>query len=354
MSPTVPAPATSAAAGRAAASSPDTAGPDIAGRDTAAGRSAAPSTVLDPEAGENSGGTVAVGPGTPSPGGPRRRFLSPRTTPPAGRRRPTRWGVVAASAAALFFAVALVWPAALSPRDPLALDLTAALQAPGLAHWFGTDEAGRDLFARVVWGTRDSLAIGFGATLVSMTTALVLGSLAALAPRWLAGAVDRLIEVLLAFPTLLLALLLVAVIGPSAVSSMIAVGIGTAPGYARMIRGQVLSVRRSGYVEAAVALGHPRRSVLARHVVPNAVRPLVAVVALSIGQSIVWASSLSFLGLGVAPPSSEWGALLEAGRTYVTHGWWLTVIPGLVIAALALTTTTLGKALQDSLERGER
>lgn len=267
-------------------------------------------------------------------------------------RRP--WGLYLAVVVVLLFVVAMIWPQALATRDPFALDLASALQPPSLAHWFGTDESGRDLFSRVVYGTRESLLIGLGATAVSLTIALVLGALAALTARFIAGTVNRVVEVLFSFPTLLLALLLVAVLGPSAVSQVFAVGVGTSPGYARIVRGQILSAKQSGYVEAAVALGHSRRRILLQHIIPNAVRPLVAIIALSVGQSIVWASSLSFLGLGVAPPSPEWGALLDAGRVYITQAWWLTVIPGLVIVALAIAATTLGKHLQLRLEKGEK
>nr|WP_205707036.1 ABC transporter permease [Kineococcus vitellinus] len=266
-------------------------------------------------------------------------------------RRPRPWGVWLAGLAALGFGVAAAAPGLLDTTDPLALHLDRALQAPGPGHWFGTDEAGRDLFSRVVHGARPSLAIGVGASLVSLSLAVVLGTLAALGGRVVAPVVDRVVEVLFSFPSLLLALLLVALLGPSAATAAVAVGVGTAPGYARMVRAQVLSARGSAYVEAAVALGHSPGRILRRHVLPNALRPLVAVMALSIGQSIVWASSLSFLGLGVAPPSSEWGALLEAGRPYVAHAWWLTVVPGLVVVVLALATTTLGKHLQAVLER---
>jgi peptide/nickel transport system permease protein len=261
------------------------------------------------------------------------------------------WGVYLAGLVALFFLVALIAPGVLDTTDPLTLNLAQALQAPGPGHWFGTDEAGRDLWSRVVHGARPSLAIGFGATAVSLSLAVVLGSLAALGGKVVAPAVDRVVEVLFSFPSLLLALLLVALLGPSALTQAIAVGVGTAPGYARMIRGQILVAKNSPYVEAAVALGHSPARILGRHVLPNAVRPLVAIMALSVGQSIVWASSLSFLGLGVSPPSSEWGALLEAGRPYIAHAWWLTVVPGLVIVALALAATTLGKHLQAVLER---
>ena len=270
------------------------------------------------------------------------------------------WAAWIASLTLAVFALAALAPGLLATHDPQALDLGATLQAPSAAHWFGTDESGRDLYSRVVHGTGQSLAIGLGATAVSLSIALVLGTVAGLGAggsvlgRLLAGLVGRIIEILFAFPTLLLALLLIAVTGPSATTQVLAVGIGTAPGYARMIRGQVLAVRGSGHVEAAVVLGHPQARIVLRHVLPGALRPLVAIFTLAIGQSIVWASGLSFLGLGVAPPSPEWGALLDAGRAYVVHAGWLVVIPGLVIVVLALCATTLGRHLQSVLEKGER
>ncbi|WP_127794785.1 ABC transporter permease [Agromyces sp. LHK192] len=264
------------------------------------------------------------------------------------------WDLYAALAATAVFAVAALWPYLLSAQGPYAMDFESTLQPPSADHWFGTDEAGRDLYARVVHGTSASLGVGIGAAGVSLAIAVVLGGLAALGNRVVAGLVGWTLEVAFAFPALLLSLLLIAVLGPSALTLVLAVGLGTAPGYARMVRGQILAARRAPYVEAAVALGHSRARILRRHVLPNALRPLVAVFALSIGQSIVWASSLSFLGLGIAPPAPEWGALLDAGRQYITVSPWLTVIPGLVIVLLALTTTTLGRHLQTFLEKGER
>ncbi|SDZ00399.1 ABC transporter permease [Herbiconiux ginsengi] len=276
------------------------------------------------------------------------------TKPVSAKLAATPWGFFLAIAVLLFFVVAAVFPAALATHDPYAMNFANALHPPSFEFWFGTDESGRDLYSRVIYGTRESLLIGVGATAVSLSLALVLGSLAALAGRFASAAVNRIIEVLFAFPTLLLALLLVAVIGPSAMSQVVAVGVGTAPGYARIIRGQILKAKDSGYVEAAVALGHPRAWILRNHVLPNALRPLVAIFALSVGQSIVWASSLSFLGLGVAPPSPEWGALLDAGKQYITQAGWLTVLPGLVIVVLALAATTLGKHIQNILEKDEK
>jgi peptide/nickel transport system permease protein len=275
------------------------------------------------------------------------------------RTRPIRfgrlpWGLYLASAVVVVLAVAAIAPDLLATHDPYALNYPDALQAPSFAHWFGTDESGRDLFSRVVFGTRESLAIGLGAAGVGIVLSLILGTLAALGVKPVAVVIDRFVEVLFAFPALLLALLLVAIAGPSALTQIFAVGLGTAPGYARMVRGQILSAKNSAYVEAATALGHSRARIVRAHILPNALRPLVAVFALAVGQSIVWASGLSFLGLGVAPPSSEWGALLDAGRGYVTQAAWLEVVPGLVIVAVALAATTIGRHLQAHLEKGEK
>jgi len=283
-----------------------------------------------------------------------------RTTPvasAAARLRPLLrrpWGLYVAILFAAVLALAVIAPQLLATHAPTASDFAASLRAPSSAHWFGTDEQGRDLYSRVVWGARQSLFIGLGAAGVGVGLALVLGALAALGPLPVRAVIDRFIEVMFSFPALLLALLLIAIAGPSAVTEVVAVGIGSAPGYARMVRGQILGARRSPYVEAATALGHSRARIVTAHILPNAIRPLVAVFALSVGQSIVWASSLSFLGLGVAPPASEWGALLDAGRSYIVQAPWLLVIPGLVIVAVALAATTIGRHLQLRLEKGER
>jgi peptide/nickel transport system permease protein len=265
-------------------------------------------------------------------------------------RRP--WSLYVSLAFAAFLAVSAVVPGLVAPYGPTAVDYANALQGPSFTHPFGTDESGRDLFSRVIHGTGQSLLIGIGAATVSLVLAVILGALAALSVKPVAVLVDRGVEILFAFPALLLALLLIAIAGPSAWTQVFAVGLGTAPGYARMVRGQILGAKRAGYVEAATALGHSRGRVLREHILPNALRPLVAVFALSVGQSIVWASSLAFLGLGVAPPSPEWGALLDAGRAYIQQAPWLLVFPGLVIVALALAATSIGRHLQQLLEKG--
>jgi peptide/nickel transport system permease protein len=287
----------------------------------------------------------------PAPGEPASGAGPNPTSGPARRRVPlTVW---AAGGFALLLVLAATVPQLLATADPRAIDLAAPLAPPSTEHWFGTDQSGRDLYSRIVHGTGPALLIGLGAAAVGVGLALVLGCWAALGGRWADAVIGRGIEVLFSFPILLLAMVFIAVYGPSVQTLVLAVGLGTAPGYARMVRAQVMSVRRSGYVQAAHALGHHPARILVRHVLPNALRPLLAVLTLGVGQSIVWASGLAFLGFGVAPPSPEWGALLEAGRPYITAAWWLEIIPGLAVLATALTATVLGRHVETTLE-GDR
>jgi peptide/nickel transport system permease protein len=251
----------------------------------------------------------------------------------------------------LLLLVAAFFPWLLAPDDPLAIDPADAFQAPGWGHPFGTDESGRDVYTRVVHGTAPSLVIGVAATAIGILLALVLGTAAALGGRVVDFGVSRFLEVLFAFPGLLLALLVITVYGPGIVTSTIAVGLATAPGYARIIRSQTRAVAGSAYVEAAVVLGRSRGRILARHILPNAVAPVFVLVTLGVGQAIVWAAALSYLGLGAEPPAAEWGAMLFAGKNYVTTAWWMTFFPGLAIVLSAAATTVLGRALQ---RRGAR
>jgi peptide/nickel transport system permease protein len=271
-----------------------------------------------------------------------------------GIRARIRIGTVAPLLVVVLVVVAAIAPGLLTSRSPTAIDLQHTLLAPSFSHLFGTDDAGRDQFTRVVYGARESLGIGLGATGLAMAVAIVLGFAAGLAGGLVDTVISRILEVAFAFPVLLLALLLIAIRGPSVGTEIVAVGIGSAPGYARMVRGQVLHVRQAGYIEAAGALGHSRWAVIRRHLFPNAMRPLVAMITLGVGQSIVWASGLAFLGLGVAPPSPEWGALLDAGRLYITTSWWLEIMPGLVIVLVALSVTSLGRTVQHRLEGAAR
>ena len=249
----------------------------------------------------------------------------------------------------------LVIVAALTPQlfahgDPLAIVPRDAFHPPGWAHWFGTDQSGRDIYSRVIDGARLSLFVGLAATALAMSIAIVLGLLGGLGGLRTDRGVGWLLEVLFAFPSLVLALLFVAIFGSGIGPLIIATGLGAAPGYARMVRGQVLAVRNAGYIEAARALGHSTRRIIWRQLLPNAMRPLIVTLTMGVGQAIVWASALSFLGLGARPPTPEWGTMLSMGRDFIANAWWLTFFPGLFIVLTTLSTTVAGRYLQQRLE----
>jgi peptide/nickel transport system permease protein len=264
-------------------------------------------------------------------------------------RRASRWPLTTSETIAAFalavIVVAAFLPGVLAPTDPLAIAPADAFRGPSWAHPFGTDDSGRDLYSRVVHGTGASLTIGVVATLIGVLLGLVLGLASGLGRRGTDLAVGRLLEVLFALPGLLLALVVIAFVGPGPVPATIAVGLATAPGYARIFRTQIRLVRSSEMIEAARVLGRSPRQILYRHLLPNALAPVAVLATLGVGQAVVWASSLSYLGLGSPPPAPEWGAMLEAGRTYLSVAWWMTLFPGAAIVGTATATTVLGRGL---------
>nr|WP_233614297.1 ABC transporter permease [Leucobacter edaphi] len=240
-------------------------------------------------------------------------------------------------------AVAIAAPRILAPGDPLGISPVDAFTPPTLSHPFGTDESGRDVLTRVIHGASASIGIGAAATAIGIGIGAVLGAAAALGPRVLDAALGRLFEVLFALPTLVVALLLIAVIGGGTTAAVIAIGLSTIPGYARMLRASIRGVASSGYVEYARLDGVGRAAILVRHIAPNALWPLVSAATLGIAQAVVWVSALGFLGLGTAPPSPEWGAMLNSGRVYLASAWWMTLGPGLALVATAAALTVLGR-----------
>lgn len=262
------------------------------------------------------------------------------------RRFRPRVDEIASALIVLLLVAAALIPGLLAPGDPLGIEPTEAFQPPSWAHPFGTDESGRDTLTRVVHGAGPSLLIGLAATGIGVVLALVLGVATGLGPRWLDYGATRLVEVMFAFPGILLALLILAVAGPGVWTTTIAVGLAVAPGYARIIRGEFRRVRDAGYVEQALLLGHGWWRRLLRHILPNAVAGVFVVATLGLGQTIVWASALSYLGLGMPPPAAEWGAMLAAGRTYLLTAPWLTIAPGAAIVLAAAATTLLGRAVE--------
>ncbi|MBF4551917.1 ABC transporter permease [Pseudoclavibacter sp. VKM Ac-2888] len=250
-------------------------------------------------------------------------------------------------AVAAIYLLAAVFPQLLAPGDPLAVNPADAFSPPVPAHPLGTDESGRGVYTRIVHGASSSLTIGALATVIGLLLGAVLGLAAGLGPRWLDFGTTRIVEVFFAFPGILLALLLITLAGPGLVTTTIAVGLSTAPGYARLIRSQVLRVRASAYMEADLVLGRSRWHSFTRTLLPNVAWPLFSLATLGLGQAIVWAAALSYLGLGEPPPSPEWGSMLSAGRLYLPTGsWWLTIFPGTAIVGAAVTATMLGRIMQ--------
>ena len=255
------------------------------------------------------------------------------------------WAGTASAAVLLFALLAVCAPQLLAPGDPLAVHPAEAFTPPSLAHPFGTDESGRDLYTRVVHGAAASVGIGLAATGIGIGIGAALGFAAGLGPRLLDASLGRVFEVLFALPTLVMALLFISVMGSGPAASIIAIGLATIPGYARMLRARVRSIASSGYVEWARLDGAGPVRVFSRHIAPNSLWPLVSAATLGIGQAIVWVSALGFLGLGALPPSPEWGAMLNAGRVYLTTAWWMTVCPGLAIVVTAAALTVIGRRI---------
>ena len=278
------------------------------------------------------------------------------TVPSTRRRRPAltvrRWrpGVVASFAFILLLIVAAVWPHLLSSTDPNAADIQHTIDPPSSQHWFGTDQNGRDIYARIVTGARLSLLIGLGASALALVAGSTIGILAAQGGRVVNAVVNRLLDIFLAIPGLLFVLLVIAVLGPSTRNSIIGLAFITTPGYARVVRGEVIRIRGSVYLEAARALGWSRAQIVARHLVPNALGPVLVLATIGVGAAIGTGSSLSFLGLGPQAPTAEWGAMLSSSRAYFSVAWWPAIFPGLAITLTVLTVTVAGQFLQLRVE----
>ncbi len=243
----------------------------------------------------------------------------------------------------------IIFASQIAPTDPLAQNLSERLAPPSSAHWFGTDELGRDIFSRVIHGARISLPAAFFVVLVSVTIGSLLGAAAGFTGGRLDDLIMRAADVTLAFPSVVLALAISSFLGPSLTNAIIAACIVLWPEYARLMRSQVLIVRSFEYISAARSLGIPERRILLYHILPNAWTPLIIKAALDIGGIILLVSALSFLGLGVQPPTPEWGAMIALGRTKF-YQWWLATFPGLAILVVIFACNLLSEGLRDWLD----
>ncbi|WP_085664634.1 MULTISPECIES: ABC transporter permease [Pseudomonas] len=246
--------------------------------------------------------------------------------------------------------LAVTFPDWLSPTDPLAADARLAYHPPSPAFWLGSDENGRDVLSRLIHGARPSLFIGLAATLVGLGLGTLLGLLAGLAPAWLDNLLMRAVDVLLAFPDLLLALVIITLFGQGTSNLILAVGIASVPRYARLVRAQTLTIRRASFVEAAVTLGRRPLAVVFWHVLPNAVQPVLILACIGLGGAITAAAALSFLGFGAPPPAPEWGAMMAVARNFMANAPWLMAWPALAITLTVISITVIGR---DWLRRSE-
>jgi peptide/nickel transport system permease protein len=259
----------------------------------------------------------------------------------------------AAQAGVAIFLVTLacaIFAPVIAPYDPIIQDTSVRLQGPSAQHWMGTDDFGRDLFSRVIYGARTSVVTGVVAT----GTGLLIGTFLGLAGGFYGGRVDRAVsalsDIMLSFPYILLAILIVAIIGPGLVNVMLAVGISRVPIFTRLVRSAVLGVKTNEYVVAATSVGASNVRIIAKHVFPNIAAALIVQASSTMAEAIVTASALNFLGLGVQPPTPDWGAMVSEGRRFIFDRAYIPLFPGLAITALVLSLNLIGDWLRDVLD----
>ena len=259
-----------------------------------------------------------------------------------------RGAVAGAAVLGFWLAIALVSPW-LAPHDPTDT-IAMARQPPSAEFWFGTDTLGRDVFSRVLVGSQVSLQLGLISIALGLGPGVALGLVAGYFGGRIDAVLSRIVDAMLAFPSILLALVIIAALGPNLRNVMIAVGIGTVPLYARLTRGSVLAVRRLPYVEAARVVGNPHHRIMIRHVLANAYAPIVVLSTLQVGHAILVGSGLSFLGLGAQPPTPEWGLMSAEGRDVLRRAWWISTFPGLAILSVVTALNLLGDGLRSALD----
>lgn len=242
----------------------------------------------------------------------------------------------------------------LAPYDPNAVNSAHILEAPNAAHWAGTDELGRDLLSRVIWGARPSLAVAFGIVSIAAISGTIIGCLTGLVGGIIDTLVMRAVELVLALPGLVIALALTAALGPSLVNLTLALGLLGIPFYVRLARGQTLSLRERSYVLVAHTMGASTPFIVFRHIIPNLMSSVVVIASLSLSGAILAGSGLSFIGLGAQPPLAEWGALANSGRQYILDQWWYAIVPGAAILVTAVAFNLLGDGVRDVLDPKDR
>lgn len=270
------------------------------------------------------------------------------------RRLKRRKGAVFGLAVLGIFAAAAVLAPLVAPYDPVVQNWTSVRKAPSVLHWFGTDDVGRDILSRVIYGARASLMAGVVAVGIALSVGVPLGLTSGYLGGWIDALLGRITDAMLACPFLILAIALAAFLGPSLTNAMIAIGITTTPIFLRLTRGQVMAVKVEDYVEAARAVGNPRWRIALFHILPNILPALLVQATLSIAAAIIAEASLSFLGLGQQPPSPSWGSMLNSAQRFLINAPWMAVWPGLTIFLTVLSFNLVGDGLRDALDPRER
>lgn len=258
-------------------------------------------------------------------------------------------GAVVGTVVLLLWILAAIFAPYVAPFDPIQIDMAGRVP-PSVEHPFGTDRLGRDLLSRVIFGARISLALGVISVAIGLIGGTLLGLLAGYYGGSIESAIMRFVDALLAFPGILLALVVIAVLGPGLMNVMIAVGISTIPEYARLARGKVLSVKEMPYIEAIRGLGSPGLRIMFRHILPNIGGPLIVLSTLQVGNAILIGSGLSFLGMGAQPPTAEWGLMTAEGRSFLNRAWWISTFPGLAILSAVMAVNLMGDGLREALD----
>jgi peptide/nickel transport system permease protein len=268
----------------------------------------------------------------------------------AWRRLKRRKGAMAALFVVVLFIVLAVLAPLIAPYDPIATSFTQVRKAPSWAHWLGTDEVGRVVLSRIIFGTRASLSAGLVSVGIALGAGVPLGLLAGYAGGWTDALLSRIVDAMLAVPFLILAIALAAFLGPSLGNAMIAIGVTATPIFVRLTRGQTLAAKVEDYVEAARAVGNPHWRIALRHVLPNIVPPLLVQASLAIAGAIIAEAALSFLGLGQQPPAPSWGSMLNSAQRFIAQAPWMAFWPGFAIFFAVLSFNLLGDGLRDALD----
>ena len=263
-----------------------------------------------------------------------------------------RTAVFGAVTIIVFAVAALIAP--LLPTDPLEQDYDSLMLAPSIEHPTGTDSLGRDNLTRLIYGGRVSLQVGFFAVLIATTVGVTIGLVAGYFGKWTDSILMRLVDVILAFPGLLLAILMVAILGPSLRNAMLAIAVAFIPGFARITRANTLSLREKEFVESARAIGGGPIRIMFRTILPNTVSPIIVQASLGMSYAILFEASLSFLGLGIQPPTPSWGYMLSASREFITLAWWLSTFPGLAIFLVVIAWNFIGDGIREALDPRQR